>query len=99
MEALHHHTAVIGKPCENGPCGIAVELIARIDIGHMFRADREGRDFQIAVDLENITCGDDPIGRAKHMGRHRVLFGSDNRFGRIDGGEIAHGFNPSFTLL
>ncbi len=55
--------AVLRKAGENGERGRAVEAIIRIDIGHVFVSLGIGRNFQVAVDAENLA-GSTPSCRA-----------------------------------
>jgi hypothetical protein len=55
MIALDHHPAVEREPGQDCEGRLAIELVRIIDIGHMFRANRETRHLHVDVDAEDFA--------------------------------------------
>ncbi len=80
--ALDHHPAVEGEAGEDRERGLAVEAVGRIEIGHVLRAHREGRDLERRIDVEDLAHVHLGVGHVDRRGGRRAGFG--------EGGNLVH---------
>jgi hypothetical protein len=93
--ALDHHPAIVLEAGEDRPRGLPVELVGRVEVRHIGRLLREGRNLPVEIDSKSLLRVQLFRGRERDEGVGSVSHGHGRKISRIQTSDIVA---PADTL-